>query len=240
MSKSPSRRHFLKSSLTLIPIVSIAPQSVLSASTDIAEKPPEASTTPPQPYTPHFFSEVEWSFVNAATAQLIPDDEIGPGAIACGVPEFIDRQMDTPYAHGALWYMQGPFLTDLPAELGYQQKLTPRDIYHFGIKACNEWCSKTKGKAFSNLSDEEKVKALHELEADAVPMDEMKSSLFFSQLLKNTKEGYFSDPIYGGNKKMAGWKMIGFPGARADYMDWIDHPNEKYPLGSVSIDGRRS
>ncbi len=31
-------------------------------------------------------------------------------------------------------------------------------------------------------------------------------------LLQNTKEGYFSDPIYGGNKDMGAWKMIGFPG----------------------------
>ena len=40
---------------------------------------------------------------------------------------------------------------------------------------------------------------------------------FFTMLLQNTKEGYFSDPIYGGNRGMAAWKMIGFPGAHYDY-----------------------
>ena len=27
---------------------------------------------------------------------------------------------------------------------------------------------------------------------------------------------------YGGNRDMAAWKMIGFPGARADFMDFVD------------------
>ena len=32
-------------------------------------------------------------------------------------------------------------------------------------------------------------------------------------------EGYFADPIYGGNRDMAGWKLVGFPGVRYDYRD---------------------
>jgi len=43
--------------------------------------------------------------------------------------------------------------------------------------------------------------------------------------------------MYGGNKNMVGWKMVGFPGARGDYMDWVDQPNAKYPYGPVSISG---
>jgi len=35
--------------------------------------------------------------------------------------------------------------------------------------------------------------------------------------LQHTVEGFFSDPIYGGNKNKIAWKMIGFPGAYADY-----------------------
>ena len=59
-------------------------------------------------------------------------------------------------------------------------------------------------------------------------------------LLQNTKEGYFSDPIHGGNKHMGGWKMIGFPGARADFMDWVDQYGKAYPIGPVGIAGRRA
>jgi gluconate 2-dehydrogenase gamma chain len=51
-------------------------------------------------------------------------------------------------------------------------------------------------------------------------------------------EGFFADPIYGGNRDMAGWKLVGFPGARYDYRDWVERHNEAYPLPPVSIMGR--
>jgi gluconate 2-dehydrogenase gamma chain len=40
-------------------------------------------------------------------------------------------------------------------------------------------------------------------------------------LLALTMEGYLSDPAYGGNRGMAAWKMIGFPGAYASYYDLV-------------------
>jgi gluconate 2-dehydrogenase gamma chain len=45
--------------------------------------------------------------------------------------------------------------------------------------------------------------------------------------------------MYGGNRGMAAWKMIGFPGARADFKDWITQPGKVYPLGPVSIQGEK-
>ena len=41
------------------------------------------------------------------------------------------------------------------------------------------------------------------------------------------------------NKGMVGWTMIGFPGARADFMDWVER-NEQYPFPAVSIRGERA
>ena len=37
---------------------------------------------------------------------------------------------------------------------------------------------------------------------------------------------------------MCSWKMIGFPGARYDYSDWVGRHNERYPFPPVSIAGR--
>lgn len=51
-------------------------------------------------------------------------------------------------------------------------------------------------------------------------------------------EGYFGDPMYGGNKDMAAWKMIGYPGVRADYLEWVGEA-KPYPYGPVSIYGER-
>ena len=68
----------------------------------------------------------------------------------------------------------------------------------------------------------------------------MKPSQFFGQLLGDTKNGYLADPMYGGNKDMKAWVAIGFPGARAAYTEWVDQHNVKYPLGPVSLSGKRA
>ena len=46
--------------------------------------------------------------------------------------------------------------------------------------------------------------------------------MFFETLLANTVEGFFADPAYGGNRGMIGWRMVGFPGAYAQYLDVVD------------------
>jgi gluconate 2-dehydrogenase gamma chain len=51
--------------------------------------------------------------------------------------------------------------------------------------------------------------------------------------------GYFCDPKYGGNKNMSAWKMIGYPGMRADYTNWVEVRNQAYPLGPVDLAGKR-
>ncbi|MWL74804.1 gluconate 2-dehydrogenase subunit 3 family protein, partial [Escherichia coli] len=61
-----------------------------------------------------------------------------------------------------------------------------------------------------------------------------------SQLLSDTKHGYLADPMYGGNKGMKAWIAIGFPGARASYLEWVKQHNIPYPLGPVSIKGERA
>ena len=61
---------------------------------------------------------------------------------------------------------------------------------------------------------------------------------FFALLLQNTLEGYFADPIYGGNRDMAAWRMIGFPGAHYDFRPYVSRFGEPYALPPVGISGR--
>jgi gluconate 2-dehydrogenase gamma chain len=234
------RRRFLRQVFAIVPAATVASGAVLtqtacSPSTETAGASSSSGT-----YHPVYFQASEWRFLQAAVDRLIPEDANGPGALKAGVAEFIDRQMETPYGHGKLWYMQGPFHTDLPPELGYQMNLAPRDVYRHGIKACNDWCEKRHdGTVFADLDTATQDAVLTQLEHGKIEFDALPAQTFFSFLLTHSKEGFFADPIYGGNKDMAGWKMVGFPGARADFMDWIDRPGEKYPYGPVSIDGRR-
>ena len=66
------------------------------------------------------------------------------------------------------------------------------------------------------------------MEKNAIQFATVPAPVFFSQLLANTKEGYIADPLYGGNRGMAAWKWIGFPGARADFTDWIDQAGRAF------------
>ncbi|PAK15360.1 gluconate 2-dehydrogenase subunit 3 family protein [Burkholderia ubonensis] len=240
--KPNSRRHFLRSSVALVPIASLAGCDLRpsSAAATTAGGAPAASADAAQaPYKPTFFDAREWAFVQAAVDRLIPADAEGPGALEAGVPEFIDRQMETPYAHGALWYMQGPFQQGVP-ELGYQLKLVPRDIYRLGIAAVDRYCTKAHGKPFADLDAATRDAVLGALEKSSAQIDDVPPAVFFGQLLQNTREGYFCDPVHGGNRGMAAWKMIGFPGARADFMDFVNQNGKPYPYGPVSINGERT
>jgi gluconate 2-dehydrogenase gamma chain len=62
------------------------------------------------------------------------------------------------------------------------------------------------------------------------------SAVFFNALLQIAMEGFFSDPIYGGNRDMAGWKMVGYPGLPAIYREEIKtYFNKKYDKAPRSI-----
>lgn len=240
--KPNSRRRFLRTSVALVPIASVAGcdlRSSSSSATTAGNASTASASAERAPYKPTFFDAKEWAFVQAAVDRLIPADAEGPGALEAGVPEFIDRQMETPYAHGATWYMQGPFQQGVP-ELGYQLKLVPRDIYRLGIAAVNRYCEKAHGKAFADLDAPTRDTVLGALEKGSAQIDDVPPGVFLGQLLQNTREGYFCDPVHGGNRDMAAWKMIGFPGARADFMDFVNQSGKPYPYGPVSINGERS
>ncbi|MFC4526226.1 gluconate 2-dehydrogenase subunit 3 family protein [Dyella halodurans] len=232
---SPSRRDFLRQSLVAVPAVSLLGTTALAQSQGGS-----AATATTPAYTPRYFTAPEWEFIQAAVDRLIPSSDAGPGALELGVPEFLDRQMDDAYGHGGLWYMQGPFVPDTPPTLGYQLRFAPRELYRTGIAAVDDWCQKQHKQRFSALTPEQRDEVLHGLEKGDIKLDQLPATAFFSLLLTNTKEGYFADPMYGGNKNMGSWKMIGFPGARADFADWIEQPGKVYPFGPVSIKGAKS
>ena len=223
-----TRREFLRSTSAGIALL---PPTLLAGP---AEQPGQAKSG----YAPHFFTKAEWSFINAAVDRLIPADDSGPGGVEAGVPEFLDRQLDSPYGYGAFAYMHGPFLPDLPPQLGYQLSYAPRELYRLGIAAADTTCRQLHGRSFFELETPQQEAYLSQLERGAVQLAGPPARAFFEQLLGNVRGGYFADPIYGGNRHNGAWKMIGFPGARADFTDWINQPGKLYPYGPVSIAGR--
>lgn len=186
-----------------------------------------------------FFTPAEVTFIATAVGRLIPNDEVGPGAVEAGVPFFLDRQLAGPFGRGDHYYLGGPWPKGAP-EQGYQSRYSPAQLYRAAIAAIERYASANfKGVAFSTLDAPDQDKILKGLESGEVTLDDgVDSKTFFAMLLQNTKEGYFSDPIYGGNKDMAAWKMIGFPGAHYNYKEWVTRHGKKVTYPTVSLKGR--
>jgi gluconate 2-dehydrogenase gamma chain len=185
-----------------------------------------------------FFSADEAAFIEAAVDRLIPADELGPGAKEAGVAIFLDRQLEGPYGAAQRWYMQGPWAEGEKTQ-GYQSRLTPAQLYRAAIKAVDDHCRKQfGGRSFAQLAEADRDKVLTGLEKGEITLANVKASTFFDLLLQNTIEGFFSDPLYGGNRDMVGWKLIGFPGARYDYRPYVSKHNQKLALAPVGITGR--
>jgi gluconate 2-dehydrogenase gamma chain len=186
-----------------------------------------------------FFTPTEALFIEAAVARLIPNDEVGPGAVEAGVPLFLDRQLAGLFGRGDHFYLAGPWRKGTP-EQGYQSRFSPAQLYRAAIAAIDQYAStQFKGVVFARLAPDDQDKVLKGLESGEIHLDGgVESKSFFTMLLQNTKEGYFSDPIYGGNKDMAAWKMIGFPGAHYDYKEWVTRHGERVPFEPVGFKGR--
>jgi gluconate 2-dehydrogenase gamma chain len=186
-----------------------------------------------------FFTPEEAAIVDAFVDRLIPTDDLGPGAKDAGVTTFVDRQLTGPYGGHDWLYMQGPFsATPLPTQ-GLQSPLTPRQQYRLGLAALESYCKANfSGRGFVQLTVDEQEKLLTGMEKGEVMLPNFSSKMLFSAIHSNTLEGFFADPIYGGNRDMAGWKLIGFPGTRYDFRDVMEKPNQIYPLPPVAMQGR--
>jgi gluconate 2-dehydrogenase gamma chain len=185
-----------------------------------------------------FFTADEASLIEAAVDRLIPSDDRGPGGKDAGCAVFIDRQLAGPYGRAEGLYTRPPFMPGAATQ-GYQMRDAPAARYRTSLKALADYVKSTfAGKSFRDLAADDQDKVLAGLESGSIVLKDVKSTEFFTLLLQNTQEGFFADPVYGGNRDMAGWKLIGFPGARYDYRDWVERHNEPYPLPPVSIMGR--
>jgi gluconate 2-dehydrogenase gamma chain len=185
-----------------------------------------------------FFAPEEGAAVEALVDRLIPSDPETPGGKDCGCAVFIDRQLAGAYGSAAGLYWSPPFLPATP-EQGLQGPFTPAQLYRRTLAALDQYCRATyAGKTLAQLSNDEKDQIIAGMENGSLQLQGKLAKPFFDVLLQDTRRGFFADPVYGGNRDMAAWKMIGFPGARYDYRDWIERHNERYPHPPISIAGR--
>ena len=70
-------------------------------------------------------------------------------------------------------------------------------------------------RTFAQRSDGEQDRIIAGMESGSLRLPGVSAAPFFETLLQDTRNGFFADPIYGGNRDMAAWKMIGFPAPAA-------------------------
>ena len=229
----PRRKFLLGAGLASTAIaagISEQAQPQPAADAPAAAAPPAADSEPFVTLT-----ATEAAFIVAAVDTLIPADELSPSGSDCGVAIFIDRQLGSAWGGGAKMYRSGPFHKGKP-EQGYQLALTPREFFAAGIVAADAWTRKTYGKDFDRLAAADRIAALKAIEDGTATFENFDAGTFFGQLHALTMAGFFSDPIYGGNRDKVAWKMLGFPGLPATYADKIDaYRDKRYVADPQSI-----
>jgi len=206
-----------------------------------ADEPPayvDYSPVPPTPMAPppaglQFFTAPEAATLDALTARILPGDAGDPGAHEAGAVGYIDHLMaSTKTGSAQATYVEGPFAKpyegasppppgpdDVPVKkdqldrYGPQSRLTPREVYRKGLASLDAAAMAIGGQPFVDLPVATQDALLDALDADAAPgFDSPSAKSFFDTVRQHVIEGVFSDPVYGGNRDMVGWRLIGYPG----------------------------
>jgi gluconate 2-dehydrogenase gamma chain len=137
-----------------------------------------------------FFNDDDAHTVTAFAERLMPGAPGKPGATDADVLNYIDLALAGAYA-----------------DLQY--------FYRRGLAQLDDHCAQAYGTPFRRLTSAQQDEAIGALEEGKVPAFVWPSAAaFFNTMRTHTMEGMFADPVYGGNKNFAGWRLVGFPGAQ--------------------------
>jgi gluconate 2-dehydrogenase gamma chain len=231
------RRDFLKSAV--VGGAAAAATAGIAPGTQAVE--PVAAPAAPAPAAAGyaFLNLDEAAFVEALVDHMVPADELTPKGTDLGINIYIDRALAGAWGKGDRLYMQGPWKPGVPSQ-GYQLPLTPAQLYRAGIAATNAHCRKAYGKTFDGLGEQQREDVLVGLSSGKLAFEDGPPvRVFWTTLYQTVMEGMFSDPIYGGNRDKAGWRLIGFPGAIAVHRENVekfrDKPFPTNPLGIADM-----
>jgi gluconate 2-dehydrogenase gamma chain len=183
-----------------------------------------------------FLNLDEAAFVEALVDHMVPADDLTPKGTDIGINIYIDRALAGGWGQGERLYMQGPWKLGVPSQ-GYQLPLTPAQLYRAGIEATNAHCRRAHGKTFDRIDDKQREEVLVGLSSGKLSFDNgLPARVFWATAYQTVMEGMFSDPIYGGNRNKAGWRLIGFPGAIAVHRENVEkYRDKKFPADPISI-----
>ena len=140
-----------------------------------------------------FLNDDDAATIAAFAERLMPGAPGKPGANDSGVLNYIDLALAGAYAD-------------------------QQDFYRRGLAQLDAYCRATYSHTFKGLDAAQQDTVIIALEeGKATGFTWPSAPAFFNTLRTHTMEGMFADPLYGGNKNFAGWRLIGFPGAQMFY-----------------------
>ena len=87
-----------------------------------------------------------------------------------------------------------------------------QDFYRRGLTQLDAYCRTTQNETFARLDAVRQDAVITALEqGKATGFTWPTAQAFFETVRTHTMEGMFADPVYGGNKDFAGWRLVGFP-----------------------------
>lgn len=208
-----------------------------------------------------FLDPDQIAIVTAMAARIIPGDDDDPGAVQAGAVEYIDRLLATHEGYPRRTYTSRPFAQTYEGDepppdeegviwvhedeierYGWQSGLPPREIYRMGLPRLDVLAEQREGTGFADLDEDAQdslLEAIEDAEDDDVNdlFDELPSSTFFELVRQHVVEGFLSDPIYGGNRDLVGWQLIGFPGSQRGYSpeEMLDPDFSRPPQGLAQL-----
>jgi len=199
MSQHDDRRHDEARRAFLVGALAGAGAALATdaqAQTQSLQNPPQAPAAAPAGAQSNgdergaFFNPDDAATVAAFAERLMPGAPGKPGANDADVLNYIDLALAGAYAD-------------------------QQDFYRRGLAQLDAYCRTQQGKPFARLSaaqQDEVITALEQGKASGFSWPSPQA--FFNTLRTHTMEGMFADPVYGGNKDFAGWRLVGFPGAQ--------------------------
>jgi gluconate 2-dehydrogenase gamma chain len=204
---------------------------------------PLAPDVPPNANILRTFTVHEARTVEAITARILPGTPEDPGAREAGVTIYIDNMLAYQEGFNETTYREPPFAQiyegDTPPEpddtyqtvwiaaneierYGYQSVLSPREVYRLGLGGLDVYSRSKHDAPFINLNEEQQNGIVEDMVSGTAQtgFEQFSARSFFAVLRRHTAEGMFSDPAYGGNRDMVGWRLIGYPGAQRAYTEY--------------------
>ncbi|MGB3828996.1 MAG: gluconate 2-dehydrogenase subunit 3 family protein [Ornithinimicrobium sp.] len=183
--------------------------------------------------TETFFDASQRGTIAAAMARIIPTDEHA-GATEAGCIDFLERYLSGTGHVYAKPDGSGFETLHGKREQAWRHRIeVVRRTYLRGVRELDERAQSVARTVFADLSPEQQDSVLHDMETGLTSQGaEVRPNLayggpvepalqqtnaevdldFFSLLVLHTRQGFYADPIYGGNRDQVGWQLIGFPG----------------------------